>query len=235
MKWIFGFILFFQLQVFASEACYSYYPDKAKAHINKNSKPVQVFRNKGFIFKILKLSELNPDSMDYKYAHDYLDRQYPEALNKSHDFKSAIINSNRKLWSQIHLLLIYHDQNIEKPIAGAAYISSRKISEKLGFEDELGVNYLQILKKEFEPVTEVGRLSVDSSFSNKRKVLDALLDSLYTIYASSTDYQQVYIYTSKKLHQLYNIKGLVFDIVPELSSSKLIGEEDVIAVFKNKK
>lgn len=232
---IFVLLLLFQLQLWAHVACYSYYPDKTKANINKNSQAVQIFRNNGFIFKILKLSELNENSLEYKKAHDYLDRQYPEALSKGPKFKSAIIDSNKKLWSQMHLLLVYHDQNLENPIAGTAYISSRTPSEKLGFEDELGVNYLQILKKEFQPVTEVGRLSVDAGYANKRKVLDALLNSLYTIYSVSTDYKHVYIYTSRKLHQLYNIKGLVFDIIPELSSPELIGEEDVIAVFRNKK
>lgn len=227
------FLLCFSLS-HANEVCVSHYSNKFTKNFSSNSAKVQVFRNQGFLFKILKLSDLKEQDHDYKIAKQYLDEFYPSVLQKGADFKDKIKQSNEHLWSQMHLLLVFDNNTQQKPIAGSAFITARYPHEKLGFEDELGLNLQRVLEKDFEPSTEVGRLSVDPAAFNKRKVLDAMLDTLYLMHQATTEIEKIYIYTSRKLHQLYAIKGLNFEEIPKLSSTSYIHENEIIAVFRGK-
>lgn len=229
------FILLIAFRIHANEACYSFYPDRLKANINHDSSTIQIFRSKGFVIKLLNLSELSQETRELKQATDYLNSQYLKALNRDEPIKEKIKNSNANLWSQMHLLLIFDNQNLEKPVAGGAYITSKSPEEKLAFEDEFKIDYLRILNTDFSPVAEIGRLSVDSNYSNRGKALDTLLESIYNIHIASTDYKKVFIYSTKRLLQLYDYKGFTFEEVTQLSTQNLIDENDTIAIFKRKK
>lgn len=235
IKTVLILILLFIFKIQANEACFSFYTDRLKANINHDSSAIQIFQSKGFVIKLLKLSELSSDQKEFKQATNYLNLQYLKALNRDEFVKDKIRTSNTNLWKQMHLLLIYDSKNITKPVAGGAYISSKSPDEKLAFEDEFKIDYLRVLNKDFSPAAEVGRLSVDSSYPNRGIVLDTLLESIYNIHVASTDYKQFYIYSAKRLLQLYDYKGFVFEEVPQLSTPELIDENDTIAIFKGKK
>lgn len=228
-------LLCFFITSHANEACVSYYTNKFTKSFSQYSPKIQLFRNQGFIFKIFKLAELKPEDSEYKIARQYLDETYPTSLQKDGDFKEKIKESNNNLWSQMHLLLVFQESSGQKPIAGSAFISARNSEQKLGFEDELNLNAGMIMNTPFQPSTEVGRLSVDSTLNNKRKVLDAMLDTLYLMHQATQEIGKIYIYTSRKLHQLYAIKGLHFTEITSLSSNQYINENDVIAVFQERK
>lgn len=230
---LFFLFLLITFKASANEACYSFYPNKLKVNVNHDSPAIQIYRSRGFVLKLIKLSEMQQGSKEFNIASNYLNSQYLKALDRSESIKEKIKNSNKTLWNQMHLLLVFDSKNLGKPVAGAAYISSKSPAEKLGFEEEFKIDYLKILDKDFSPATEVGRLSVDSSYSEKRKVLDVILDSIYHIHVASADYKQVFIYSSKKLLQLYSYKGFNFEEIPQLSNPDLIDDNDTIAIFKD--
>lgn len=234
MKLLISFFLLILSFARANEACYSFYPDKTKSSFSINSPRVQIFRNHNLIFKVLKLSEIKRNDPEFQLAHQYLDELYPAVLQKEEGFKDKIIFSNKALWAQMHLILVFEEGRLQRPIAGSAFITSRSPQEKLGFEDELNIDHLAILNKSFVPSTEVGRLSVDPQAVNKRKVLDAMLSTLYLMHQATPEIEEIYIYTARKLQQLYGIKGLHFEEIPSLSSPNYIHSSDVIAIFKNK-
>lgn len=234
MKLLIMFALMLLSFARANEACYSFYPDRTKSSFSINSPRVQIFRNHNLIFKVLKLSEIKMNDPEYQLAHQYLDELYPAALQRNETIKADIIKSNYKLWSQIHLILSYTSDNMEKPIAGAAFITSRVPGEKLSFESLLNIDHSKILDKKFISSSEVGRLSVDPESTIKRKALDAMLSTLYLMHQATPEIEEIYIFTARKLQQLYGIKGLHFDEIPSLSSPNYIHSSDVIAIFKNK-
>lgn len=234
MKLLIIFVLLVLPFARANEACFSYYPDRTRSNFSINSPKVQIFRNHNMMVKVLKLSQLTEHDPEFQLAHQYLDEFYPAILQKEIGFKEKIVTSNKALWSQMHLILIFEEGNLKKPIAGSAFITSRSLQEKLGFEDELNIDHLSILNKDFTPSTEVGRLSVDPQAINKRKVLDTMLSTLFLMHKATPEVSEIYIYTSRKLHQLYGIKGLHFDEIPSLSSTNYIHGSDIIAIFNNK-
>lgn len=234
MKQVIAIVILFLSFARANEACYSYYPDRTKVNFSFKSPKVQIFRNNNMLLKVLKLSEINEGDPEFQLAHKYLDEVYPASLQKDQSFRDKIIASNKALWAQMHLVLVFEEGNLQRPVAGSAFITSRAQNEKLGFEDELKIDHLKILDKSFVPSTEVGRLSIDPLAISKRKLLDVMLSTLFLMHQATPEIKDIYIFTARKLHQLYAIKGLYFEEVPSLSSEKYIQVSDVIAVFKNK-
>lgn len=228
---IFYLILLIGGQLSANEFCRGFYSHLAKASINQTSPSVQVFRHRGLHYKIIKLKELNPTSKEYSQAFYYLNKQYPMALNKAEDFLDKINSSNSKLWEQMHLVLAFEADRPETIISGAAFISVTSPQQKLGFEWELNLNFLPRESNNFFTATEVGRLSVDLEHKNKRKILDSLLVVLHQSYLSSSDYKNLYIFSSRYLQKYYKHKGLNFKEIEEITQSGLLSEGDIVSQF----
>lgn len=229
------FVSILSYSVLARDLCRPFYSKIGPSiSINNNSKNYQEFKADGFQYKLINLKELKTTDPLYSVVFDYLNKQYPNSLKARHgeDFVNQIQQSNKALWDQMHLMLMFDEKNPNQIAAGVALISARLPSEYLGFEAELGIRQLPREQDKFKAATEIGRLRVDHSVTERRDVIDQLFKTLFQVLNNSTEFSDVYFFTAKTLKKLYQRMGYEFIDVPELENRPEVRATDIISKLK---
>lgn len=229
------FASIFSYSVLAKDLCRPFYSKIGPSiSINSNSKSYQEFKADGFQYKLINLKELKTTDPLYPVVFNYLNYEYPNSLKARHgeDFVNQIQQSNKVLWDQLHLMLMFDEKNPKKIAAGVALISARIPSEYLGFEAELGIRQLPRKGNKFKPATEIGRLRIDHTVTERRDVIDQLFKNLFQVLNNSTEFSDVYFFTAKTLKKLYQRMGYEFIEIPELENRPEVRETDIISKLK---
>lgn len=188
-----------------------------------------LFYHKGaYSYALLKLGQMSFQDELFTEAYNYLNFIYPQSLDKSGAFIDTIKRTNKKIWKQTHLLLMY-ELSSQRMVAGSALITSMSPELPLALELELGI---EIQRK--TPSIEIGRLSIDVKHAHRSEILNLLLLNIYEILENTKGVENVFLYSKKTLRKLYERKGYYFKNLEQYS--KTLGEDIIseLILYRNK-
>ncbi|MBL7545235.1 MAG: hypothetical protein JNL11_15560 [Bdellovibrionaceae bacterium] len=206
-----------------SPKCKFYYTDKTlriSLSPTKDSKGVQIVERMGHTFKLIDLSQVSENSLEYAQSKKFLNEIFVRSLahlNKDQSFIDSILRLNPVLMKQMHILLMFDAVDTQKITAGSAFIVAKKPTEKLAFEKELDSISVDQIGARGYPIAEIARVGMEPNTLQSPEKFRLLIDTIFEVSMLSLDIHSFYVFTSRFHRTLYKRYG--YDLI-ELANTK---------------